>query len=284
MSLAHKTSKGPRMIKLITSDIDETLVDDAKNVPMRNRTAIDQAQDKGLIVMLATGRGPYELRDIPEQAGVVHDDRFIICCNGAIILDAKSREIVKSLPMEYEYAAAVFRYAKENKLQCFIYTLEKKYAINLDEYEKSAELKNDSSVKIISGNNLEFLKDKIVLKAIIKHTNLDFLHSIEPDIAELCKYDVEISYSSDMYMEINAKGVDKAKALKKVADHYGIDMAHTMTIGDNYNDIAMLEAAGTSVAVANAHLQVKEVAGHVTKATNNEGAVAEAIERFVLNK
>lgn len=272
------------MIELITSDIDETLVDDAKNVPIRNREAIAKAQEMGLIVMLATGRGPYELRDIPEQAGVIHDDRFIICCNGAIILDAQSREIVESLPLEYEYAANVFKYAKENKLQCFIYTLEKKYAINLDLYEKSSEYTMDTNVEEISADNLDFLRDKIILKALFKNPDLDFLHSIEPDVAELCDYNVEISYSSDLYMEINAKGVDKGRALKKVCDHYGIDIANTLVIGDNYNDIAMLEVAGTSVAVANAHLQVKEVAGNVTEATNNDGAVAEAIEKFVLNK
>ncbi len=271
------------MIELITSDIDETLVDDTKNVPVRNREAIARAQEMGIIVMLATGRGPYELRTIPDQAGVIHDDRFIICCNGAIILDAKTREIIKSYPLEYDYAVNVFKYAKENNLQAFIYTLEKKYAINMDEFEKSAEYTNDTNVKQITGNNLEFLKDRIILKALIKNTDLDFLHSIEPDIAELCNYDVEIAYSSDMYMEINAQGVDKGRALTKVCQHYGIDMANTLVIGDNYNDIAMLEVAGTSVAVANAHLQVKEVAHHVTKATNNEGAVGEAIETFVLN-
>lgn len=271
------------MIELITSDIDETLVDDTKNVPVRNREAIAKAQEMGKIVMLATGRGPYELRDIPEQAGVVHDDRFIICCNGAIVLDAVSRDIVASRPLGYEYATNIFKYAKENNLQCFIYTLKKKYAINLDEYEKSAEYTNDTNVKEISGNNLEFLKDRIILKALIKHTDLDFLHSLEVDVAAICDYNVEIAYSSDMYMEINAKGVDKGVALKKVCDHYGIDIANTLVIGDNYNDIAMIEAAGTGIAVRNAHLQVKEVADFVTDATNNEGAVGEAIEKFVLN-
>ena len=61
------------MIELITSDIDETLVDDYKNVPVVNRKAIDKAEENGIKVILATGRGPYELRQIPDQAGVIID-------------------------------------------------------------------------------------------------------------------------------------------------------------------------------------------------------------------
>lgn len=271
------------MIELITSDIDETLVDDTKNVPIANREAIAKAEDMGIKVILATGRGPYELGDIPKQAGVIHDDRFIICCNGAIILDAKSRDIVASYPLKFEYAASVFKYAEENDLEAFIYTLDKKYAVNLDTFERSAEYTNETNVEEISASQLDFLKDKIILKALIKNRDLDFLHSLEPDVAKLCNFDVEIAYSSDIYMEINAVNVNKGRALKNVCDHYGIDIANTLVIGDNYNDIAMLEVAGISVAVANAHLQVKEVAGNVTKANNNEGAVAEAIENYVFN-
>lgn len=91
------------MVKLIASDIDETLVDELKNVPQRNREAIAKAEQMGVKVILATGRGPYELNDIPDQAGVIREDRFIICCNGAIILRAIDREIVDSLPLDFKY-------------------------------------------------------------------------------------------------------------------------------------------------------------------------------------
>lgn len=271
------------MIRLITSDIDETLVDDVKNVPEKNRLAIAKAEQKGVRVMLATGRGPYELMDIPEQAGIVRDDRFIICCNGAIILRAEDHKIVDSLPLDFKYAKRIFDYAYEHKLEFFIYTLDKKYAINLDPIEKANEYTNDTNVEIIKGDNIDFLKDKLILKAIIKNSDIDFLHSLEVDVASITEYDVEIAYSSDLYMEINAKGVDKGLALKKLCDYYKLDISESLAIGDNYNDVAMIEDAGIGVAVANAHLQVKEASDYVTKADNNQGAVAEAIEKFVLD-
>ncbi|WP_296140354.1 HAD family hydrolase [uncultured Anaerococcus sp.] len=271
------------MIKLITSDIDETLVDNLKNVPEINTRAIAKAEDNGIKVMLATGRGPYELRQIPSQAGVTGKDRFIICCNGAITLKADTREIVDSMPLEFEYAKNVFEFAYKNNLQFFVYTLDRKYAINLDPIEESNEYTNETRVEEIQGDNIDFLKDEILLKALIKNNDIDFLHSLEVDVAKITDYSCEIAYSSDLYMEINAKNVNKATALKKVCEHYGFGMENTLVIGDNYNDVAMIEAAGIGVAVANAHLQVKEVADFVTDADNEEGAVAEAIKKYAFD-
>lgn len=267
------------MIKLVASDIDETLVDQDKNVPERNRIAIKKAQEKGIIVMLATGRGTYELFDIPEQAGVIHDDRYVICCNGAIVMNIKTKEIVHSMGLKYEYAKTIFDYAHANNQTCYIYTLDHKYGLNLDRDSYAEE-----QITELTDNNIDFLKDQIILKAILKNKDMNYLQGLEIDIAYLTNYDVEIAYSSDMFMEINAKGVNKARALEKVCEHYGIGLDEVLAIGDNYNDVAMLEEAGTSVAVANAHLQVKESANFVAEATNEEGAVGEAIERFVLNK
>ena len=77
--------------------------------------------------------------------------------------------------------------------------------------------------------------------------------------------------------------MDKGVALQKLCDYYKIDIKDSLAIGDNYNDVAMIEDAGIGVAVANAHLQVKEASDYVTKANNSQGAVAEAIEKFILD-
>ena len=127
------------MIKLIASDIDETIITKERIVPDRNKEAIKKAIDKGIIVMLATGRGPYEVFDIPEQAGIIADDRYLICCNGAVIMNIKTKEIVDVLNLDFEYARRVFNYAYENNLTFYLYTLDKKYGINLSDSTTIAE-------------------------------------------------------------------------------------------------------------------------------------------------
>ena len=196
-------------------------------------------------------------------------------------MENHSKKIVDSNPVAFKKAKRVYDYCFERSLECQIYTDQACYILRED--KKIPDISYKDTV-FLDHNNIDFLKDQIIIKTIIKSTNLNFLMSLEPDVAELCERDVAISYSSDKYMEINAKGVNKAKAIEKLCNYYKIDKSEVMTIGDNYNDIEMLAFAGKSVAVQNAHLQVKETADYITIANHNEGAVGEAIEKFILNK
>ena len=83
-------------------------------------------------------------------------------------------------------------------------------------------------------------------------------------------------------MEFNKIGVDKGEGLKHLAQIIGVDLSECIAVGDNNNDLPMLEVAGLSVAAGNAVDDVKKVCDVVTKADNNEGVIAEIIERFIL--
>lgn len=85
-------------------------------------------------------------------------------------------------------------------------------------------------------------------------------------------------------MEFNTLGVDKGAALKKLAEKLSIPIEETIAIGDNYNDLAMLEAAGLSVSAGNAVEDVKKVTKYTTRANNNEGVVAEVIRKFIYDE
>lgn len=269
------------MIKLVVSDIDETLICNDQTIHPRNKKAIKQAQDMGVKVMVASGRAPYQLRNILDEIDIEKNGHYSILCNGGIIMENSTKKIVDSSPIGYQKAKKVYDYCFDKGLHCEIYTDKRNYVL---EDDKSKPEENMEDVVFLKSKDIEFIKDEIIIKVVIKNYDLNYLMSLEPDIAILCDWDVHISYSSDMYMEINAKGVNKGVALKKVCDFHGIDLEDTMTIGDNYNDIEMLEVAGHSCAVQNAHLQVKETADYITIATNNEGAVGEVIEKFVLRK
>ena len=94
--------------------------------------------------------------------------------------------------------------------------------------------------------------------------------------------DITVSFSSNRYIEFMHKGVNKGAGLLKLADILGVRPEETMAIGDNINDIDMLKAAGLSIGVRNLNPAIRQYCDVVTDATNNEGAVAEAIEKYVL--
>ena len=93
---------------------------------------------------------------------------------------------------------------------------------------------------------------------------------------------MDVSYSSNRYIEFNHKGVNKGAGLKKLADLLHIDIQDTIAIGDNYNDLSMIKDAGLGVGVQNAAPGIKTDCDYITTATCEEGAVCEVIEKFVL--
>ena len=94
--------------------------------------------------------------------------------------------------------------------------------------------------------------------------------------------DMDVSYSSNRYLEFNQKGVNKGSGLRKLAELLGVDMKDTIAIGDNYNDLTMIQAAGLGVGVGNTVEELKPLCDYVTAADYNHGAVAEVLRKFVL--
>jgi hypothetical protein len=92
-----------------------------------------------------------------------------------------------------------------------------------------------------------------------------------------------VTKSEPEYLEFMAHGVNKGSGLETMARHYGLEVGEVIGVGDAENDLGLIEASGWGVAVANAAPAVKAAARAVTERTNNEGAVAEAIRRWVLD-
>ena len=84
------------------------------------------------------------------------------------------------------------------------------------------------------------------------------------------------------YLEFYHREAGKGRALLGLCRHYGVDQELTLTFGDNFNDVSMLEAAGCGVAVANSNEEAAAAADWVSPLTNNESAVADAIGRLVM--
>jgi hydroxymethylpyrimidine pyrophosphatase-like HAD family hydrolase len=95
---------------------------------------------------------------------------------------------------------------------------------------------------------------------------------------------VNVLITDPEYLEFMDVAVDKATALPELAGYYGLEVENVLAVGDADNDLRMVQSAGIGVAVANAKAGVLDAAAFVTRRSNNEGAVAEAVERWVLGE
>lgn len=290
------------MYKLITIDIDGTLLNSYGEVTEKNKQAIRKALDRNIDVVLTSGRMPKAILPIANE---IDSNRYLISGNGATIYDIQKGEIVYNNYMTKKKVLEIINICEKNSMFYNIYTnnavLTKSLSYNIlfyhNENKKNPENKrikinviNDlyEYVKKYEGN--DFLKiticdgDKMVFKNIIN--NLKTIKDIDVlEVAHMSRKiikhgtdDFEISY---FYTEITNKNVNKWSAIEKLMKILNITKDEVISIGDNINDKEMIENAGIGIVTGNSSPLMKEIADEVV-ASNNESGVAEAIDRYII--
>ncbi len=286
-------------MKLIAIDMDGTLVNKQLKVTKENSETISKAVEAGHHVVIATGRSYDEARHALEDAEL---HLPLICVNGAEIRSS-DWDILSSIPLTFEQYGDIKKILDEEDIYYELYTSKGTYT---DNREKAYEVMKD----IILTSNPEATDDDVE-KAALRRFRLgmvsvvgDFNKLMDDHDLEVYKFlafssdtaklqrafqhlkgveELAVSSSADNNLEITNSEAQKGVALKKYAELKGIPLENTMAIGDNYNDVSMLEIAGFPVAMGNAVEEVKEMAAFVTK-ENDESGVAFAIQKFLEKK
>ncbi len=270
-------------IKLIALDLDGTTFNSQKEITPHTCEVISNIIEKGVVVVPATGR-PKAL--IPEQLFNIEGIRYILTSNGASITDLKTEKPVYEALMEIEHLSETVDILKTKNLH-----LEFFYDGNVycDESAKASSkkiLEKYPNLKMMMGRTI-FLKDLYQRfhkdPFPIEKLNLFFEDpEVKKQVIEEFRWKDwwDITSAVPENLEIVSKEAQKGKTLLKLADLLGIKQEETMAIGDSGNDLNMLSAVGTAVAMGNALPEVKEISDFITK-SNDEDGVAYAIQTMV---
>lgn len=269
-------------IKLIALDLDNTLFDDDKQVSQANRQAIQKATQAGIKVVITTGRPLKAIGDLLEELGLNHPMDYSVTFNGGLIqrndghiLDQKSlsRQEVKHL---VDTVSAL-------GLPVDILSEEVVYSIGAkgrpSRYPEANPLLTFKTLSSFDELPVDCLYNKIVVV-----TDRDFLDAKIKELPSHVFKDFEAFKSREIIFEIMPKGVHKASGLARLCELLGIDRSQVMAVGDEENDLTMLDWAGLGVAMKNAAPIVKATANVVTTHDNNHSGVAEAIEYYGLRE
>ncbi|MBF7019472.1 HAD family phosphatase [Staphylococcus sp. 18_1_E_LY] len=284
------------MIKLIATDMDGTLLNAAHEISEENIQAIEYAQSQGITVVIATGRAFYEA-----NTPVAQTDLKVpyICLNGAEVRD-ESFNISSTSNLNRELIDRITDILNRDNIYYQIYTNIGIYTENpqrdLDIYIDIAEragqkadvdkIKAGIQKRIDNGtlkvvDNYDKIKDtpgEIVMKILAFDSDLDKIDRVSEELAQ--SGSLAVSSSSRGNIEITHADAQKGIALQTIADRLQVDMSEVMAIGDNLNDISMLEHAGYSVAMANATSEVKATAKFETE-SNEDSGVGKAIMKLL---
>lgn len=259
--------------KMIALDLDGTLLNPYLQISERNLKILKQAVNNGTLVTLSTGRMFAAALPFAE---LLELDVPIITCNGAAIVCAKSRKVSYERILSPELVLSILNRAAELELEISLYSADDIYVENIKHNARfHAEIDN-ATVK--QAKLQDIARESRVIKILFSSENL-YEHA--EDVYRRFEHDCTFYFSLPWFVEIVAPGVDKGDALQKLSGQFGIDRKEIIAIGDNFNDLPMIQYAGMGVAMGNAPEDLKMMADYVTRSHNDDG-VAHVIEKFVL--
>lgn len=273
------------MKKIIFTDLDETLLVN-HHVPEENREIIKRAQEKGVKVVPCTGR-PYNIvTDITKEMGISgKDGEYAICFNGGLIMELGKEEIVDFKRMDFNLVKPVFENGIRNNLCVLIFTLDKVYMWNTLESELIR--KKDQKAPLIimedTDTDIDFLKDELIAKILYVNEDKEVLDYAISFLTDEFLNEITLTFSSSRYAEFNDYGINKGAAIRELCRILNVDIEDTLGVGDNYNDVEMIKAAGTGVYMANTPPELAVHGDYVTKKRYDEGGFVEMMEKFVFN-
>ena len=274
-------------VKAVFFDIDGTLVNDSKSVLKSTKEAIKIVKDQGVLVGVATGRGPFFVKELMDDL----DLDFAVTYNGQYIFN-KDRVLFAS-PIDKGSLRQIISYAKENQKEIAMGTRQDVVGSRIMSFGLSplSQLISRFVPKFLTrtiSNSFNRMVSKAVpqkeedLLNLINQPIYQVLMLMTPEESEQAATTLnhlKFTRSNPFAADIINQGNSKLEGIRRVGKEYGFDLNQVMAFGDSDNDLEMLAGVGMSVAMGNGSSSVKEVAKHITT-SNQEGGIHKALEYF----
>lgn len=276
-------------IKMLVTDLDGTFF--YNGMPTEaNREAVAKARAQGVKVFACTGRSwamcSYTMRHI----GM---DDWAVTGNGASVTQVSTGKTYAPCYVQAKYVEPIVRFIAERgiyKLNTYcgdmMYTTPELLPWWLEDADKqNQKLPEEQWTRFAVCRDLDEMIEKS--KNVCELIRLETGYERTPMPEEIQKYidtldEFQVTTSFDGHWDINHKDANKVRGMKYLAEKFGFALDEVMAIGDDINDIQMIQAAGIGVAMGNAQEEVKKAAPYITDRCENNG-FAKALEKWVLD-
>lgn len=291
------------MYKFVAIDLDGTLLNSYGEVTPATKEALLKAKEKGVEIVLSSGRPISSTESLARELGV---DNYLISGNGAAVYDIQNQKLIWDRFLTKEQVLNIAKLCEENSFFYNVYTEDEVIASSLnynvlfyhkENLKKIEEKRTHINVvqniaKYIEESGKDkFLKitvcdeSQFIFNSIMKRLKLiDGIDVLETEYMSRKKIksgteDVSIQY---FYTEVTNKNVNKWSAIEFLLNMLNINKKDVLAIGDNMNDIEMIQNAGLGVVMGNSNPKMKEIADEIVSDNNSEG-VLEAFNKFILD-
>ncbi len=263
-------------IKMLVLDIDGTIFRKDYTATKRVKDTLKKIVEKGIKVVLCTGRMYAATKQIAKELGLTTP---VICYQGGLVKNFYDNE--KTLwerTMEKTLALDVIKELKKRKVFFNLY-INDILMVEEDNYliRQYVDARN---IKYEVVNNCEELDLTGVNKILAIDDDTKLIENLQKEMAEKYKDKLYVIRSTPRFCEFSNPEATKGNALRYLAKMWDLKQEEIMACGDQDNDIEMLLAAGTKVAMGNATEDLKKIADYVTDTVDNDGVV-KAVEKFI---
>ncbi|MCM2980276.1 Cof-type HAD-IIB family hydrolase [Niallia circulans] len=264
--------------KMIVLDMDDTLLTDDHIISEATKTALMLAQEKGVKVVLASGRPTYAMLDAAKELRLAEYGSFILSFNGAKITNCQTNEELFSSTLSPETVHQLFDLSQRENIWIHTYMNDEIITQENNPFTEIEGKLTGLPIKTVADFK-QTVSTPVVKVLMVKEEN--YLKEVEARLQKELANDLSVMRSKPYFLEFTELGVTKGTSLAILIEKLGISREEVIAIGDSYNDVAMIEFAGLGVAMGNAPDDVKQLADYVTDTNNNDG-IAKVIDTFIL--
>lgn len=265
--------------RLIVSDFDGTLVREDGSISDKNKKAIAEYTQNGGMFAVSTGRLHYGILPRVKELGL---NGVVCCCQGAVIIDILSGDPILSGTLSHETTIQACVEMEKLGLHIHVYCFDGYYS-NMDDdalkmYERAVRVKAKT---VIDMPISQFVKEnKICAYKVLAMVAVEDSAKVIAALSKTAFDGACVTKSADFLVEIVNAEYSKGTAVRFLAERYGVPIEKVIGVGDQNNDIPMIEAAGLGIAVKNADEELKRAANRVYGYTNEEDAVGRIVEEY----
>lgn len=268
------------MIKLIAFDLDGTLVGPDLKFSQRVKDAIAHAQDLGRVVTLATGRGPSPTDKFAAELKIKAP---LVCFQGGLVYDYEAHKVLFETRLDPTVVPFIVKLSEEHHWNLQFESPDMAYLPRVSNHPQVL-------LDLLAVANWKRVDNFLTDLPEVPHKFILSVHDpAERDTlaAEVRTYfsenqaEITIVPSHPILVEGLPPGMNKSKGLAWLAQRYGLDRSEVMAVGDNDNDVEMLEWAGVGVAMGNGSPAALAAADWVAPSVSEDGA-AVALEKYLV--
>ncbi len=268
------------MYKLVALDMDGTLLTSKKAISPRTKQAIQAAREKGVVVVLASGRPLEGMLNSLTELEMNSEQDYVLSYNASLVQRVASKSVIRKQILTGSDAKNIAALARE--LGTYVHAFSPQRGLITE--EDNPYTKHEADINGVTSHVCDFAEladDEEIIKVMMV-AEASVLTNAIAQLPQELHQQYTVVQSAPFFLELMNPNSNKGTGVAMLAEHLGIDASEVICVGDAGNDHHMIKYAGLGVAMGNATDDTKALADHITL-SNDEDGVAVVIEDFILN-